>query len=364
MGEDEDLVDRIDHRYRRATAVAFRHRVDRVFDRLFGAHQRALFLRAIVYASLAGLVGHLVLVFLARNLDPAPALVAAVGTNYLSALYTPFSVVLFYEVLLLILSIPESTTSSIGKQYEILSLIVIRNVFKDIAEFESVDDLSHQIEEFAAVLLDLGGGLAMFLLVAVFYHVNKKRPRRLDEPPDHRERIRVFIVRKKLIALALAGLLFGLAAVNLGRWIIEVVDVAYFGAVPTIDVRTIFYLDLFTVMIFADALILILSLLLATHYELVFRNAAFVGSTILLRFSLAVDKPYDVELGILSVAFGVLVLLIYNYYLKVNVTTAVEANNPTTLIVDEAEPSATVATTGTTSAPDDTVTSDPGDAGS
>ena len=83
--------------------------------------------------------------------------------------------------------------------------------------------------------------------------------------------------------------------------------------------HTIFYPDLFTIMIFADAVILILSLLLSSHYELVFRNAAFVVSTILLHFSLAVQKPYDVELGLTSIAFGALVLLIYNCYLRVNV---------------------------------------------
>ena len=72
-------------------------------------------------STLAGLAVHLGLVFLARQLESPPAFVAAVGTNFLSALYTPFSFVLFYEVLLLILSIPESTTRSIGKL-----LVVVR----------------------------------------------------------------------------------------------------------------------------------------------------------------------------------------------------------------------------------------------
>ena len=124
------------------------------------------------------------------------------------------------------------------------------------------------------------------------------------------------IGRKKIIALLLSGLLFALAAYNLARWSLDVSSVARFATVPSIDVRTIFYVDLFTVMIFADAVILLLSLLLAGHYELVFRNAAFVVSTILLRFSLAVQKPYDVELGLLSIAFGTLVLLTYWYYMK------------------------------------------------
>ncbi|MDJ0865475.1 MAG: hypothetical protein QNK03_05145 [Myxococcota bacterium] len=281
-----------------------------------------MFRRLIVHLALGGLVVHLGLVFLARSLTSPPAVVAAVGTNYLAALYTPFSFVLFYEVLLLILSIPESTTRSLGKQYEIMSLIVIRNVFKDIAEFESVADLSQELAEFAAVLLDMGGGLLMFALVAAFYHVNRSRPRRVGGSPLERRRLEDFIGRKKLIALLLSVLLFGIATWNLASWLVEVFGVARSGAVPTIDVRTIFYLDLFTVMIFADAVILILSLRLSTHYELVFRNAAFVVSTILLRFSLAVQKPYDVGFALASMAFGTLVLLIYSHYLRVNVAAA------------------------------------------
>lgn len=285
-----------------------------------------------MYLALGGLVVHAGLVFLARSLDEPPAIVAAVGTNYLSALYTPFSFVLFYEVLLLILSIPKSTTRSIGKQYEILSLIVIRNVFKDIAEFESVTDLGGQLEEFGAVLLDMGGGLLMFLLVAVFYHVASRGDRTVTTDEKFARRIEVFIGRKKVIALFLTALLFGLATYNLARWSIDVASVARFSTVPTIDVRTIFYLDLFTVMIFADAVILLLSLLLAGNYELVFRNAAFVGSTILLRFSLAVQKPYDVELGLVSIAFGTLVLLTYNYYQKyVSERTVVEQSTQATV---------------------------------
>lgn len=78
-----------------------RRRLGLAFDHLYGPRPRAVFRRAIVYLALGGLGVHAGLVFLARTLDVPPPLIAAVGTNYLSALYTPFSFVLFYEVLLL-----------------------------------------------------------------------------------------------------------------------------------------------------------------------------------------------------------------------------------------------------------------------
>jgi hypothetical protein len=63
---------------------------------------------------------HLGLVFLARTLASPPPVIAAIGKNYLSAIYTPFSFILFYEVLMLIGALPKSTTQSIAKQYEIV----------------------------------------------------------------------------------------------------------------------------------------------------------------------------------------------------------------------------------------------------
>ncbi|GAB4284610.1 MAG: hypothetical protein Kow0081_1890 [Candidatus Dojkabacteria bacterium] len=53
-------------------------------------------------------VAHLTLI-IANNIEGnLPEIVQANGTNYLSALFTPFSVILFYEVFLLITTIPKS----------------------------------------------------------------------------------------------------------------------------------------------------------------------------------------------------------------------------------------------------------------
>ncbi len=289
-----------------------------IFERLFTERRTAAFERYIIWLAIVGFAAHVSLIFLAQNLEPTPRFLAHLEVNYLAALYTPFSFILFYEVLLLILSIPQSTTGSLGRQYEIISLIVIRNVFKDIADFDSFQIIKEEIKEFIDVLVDMGGGLLMFLLVAVFYHI-----RRWQSPSLHADEkaippaLRTFIMRKKAVALLLAGLLFALATYNLGRWSIEAYRVAMLGASPMIDVTTIFYVDVFTVMIFTDVLILLFSMFRAGDYKLVFRNAGFIISTILIRFSLTIEKPYDVELALLATLFGILVLLVYGYFRRV-----------------------------------------------
>jgi hypothetical protein len=76
------------------------------FDRLYAEDSRASLDRLIVDVSMAGFLVYLALVFLSRTLLNPPALLAAVGRNYLSAIYTPFSFILFFEVLMPIAALP------------------------------------------------------------------------------------------------------------------------------------------------------------------------------------------------------------------------------------------------------------------
>ena len=59
--------------------------------------------------------------------------------SYLDALYTPFSIILAYEVYELIRAIPESFSNSIGKQFEVITLLVVRDIFKNLAEIEGTE---------------------------------------------------------------------------------------------------------------------------------------------------------------------------------------------------------------------------------
>jgi hypothetical protein len=70
-------------------------------------------------------------------------------------------------------------------------------------------------------------------------------------------------------------------------------------------------------MIFTDVLIVILSLAVSDRYEMVFRNAAFVISTILIRFSLTTERRYSALLAVTGMLFGIVTLLIYNYHARV-----------------------------------------------
>jgi hypothetical protein len=290
-------------------------RLAAVFDQLYTEPRRVSLDRLVVWISIAGFVVHLGLVFLASILPSPPALIAAVGTNYLAAIYTPFSFILFYEVLMLIVALPQSTTQSIAKQYEIVSLIFIRNFFKAIAELRGIDKLASPSSDVVPVFLNVSAGLLMFLLVTVFLHAaSQGKP---IAPGTERGELAAFISRKKIIALGLTILLLALAVRRVIEYLAEAFNVIYRHGTPRLDLNAYFYTDVFMVMIFTDVLIVILSLVVSDRYELVFRNAAFVISTILIRFSLTAGWPYGALLALMGMTFGILTLLIYNYHLRI-----------------------------------------------
>jgi hypothetical protein len=285
-----------------------RLRISALFDSLYSEHRQKQMDRLVAYVSVAGLCIHLALVFLARTLTHPPAPIAAVGRNHLSAIYTPFSFILFYEVLMLIGALPQSTTQSIAKQYEIVSLIFVRTFFKDIAELHGVNELASLSPEAWPVVLNLSAGLLMFLLVTVFLHAARRRGD--DDRPEAESRaLERFIFNKKVIALGLTVLLLAVA-------VQRVIEFALDASAPH-NLNSFFYTDVFTVMIFTDVMIVILSLAVSDRYELVVRNGAFVISTILIRLSLTAVWPYGALLALMGMIFGIFTLLIYNYHLDV-----------------------------------------------
>jgi hypothetical protein len=159
-------------------------------------------------------------------------------------------------------------------------------------------------------------GLAMFLLVAIFQYVAFNRVKRAgaDELSNG---VKKFIAQKKLVAIGLTVLLLSMAVYNLGIVIVHSYWSLLAGRSSISGPNAFYYHDVFTVMIFTDVLILILSLGVSGRYEMVFRNAAFVLSIILLRFSLTEDHPYGASLALFAMAFGILTLLVFNFHTRI-----------------------------------------------
>jgi hypothetical protein len=285
------------------------------YDHLNSSKNLILLEKIGVLIAVLGFLGHLGMIAWNRNLPILiPFMEDLISKNYLSAIYTPFSILLYYEVYLLILAIPNSITRAVGKQFEIVSLIIIRDVFKDLSYLgEDSFDMANP-EVLYPVLTDMTGGLIMFFLVGVFYHLNKDK---IGLPLG--KSLEKFVKFKKIISLLLTGILLYLSVFHYSDWINNLITHDYKSG-PIAE--TGFYQELFTVIIFADIFILIISFMYSDSYELTFRNAGYVISTLLLRFGFAAEKPFDLMFYLTAIVFGVILLLIYRYFVKYTVPTS------------------------------------------
>ena len=106
-------------------------RVDHIFDTVFSDKSQKSFEKYILFLAPGGFIFHLILIYLNKYGYISFDFNNTLLLDPISALYTPFSFILVYEAYLLIFYLPNSFTVTVVKEYEIISLILIRKIFKD-----------------------------------------------------------------------------------------------------------------------------------------------------------------------------------------------------------------------------------------
>ena len=233
-------------------------------------------------------------------------------TNPISAIYTPFSFILVYEVYLLIYYLPKSMTIYIGKQYEIIILIVIRRLYKDLSNI-SLDGNWFESSENLQFVYDIAATVILFLLIHFFYRMNKFRVRKLLKLTETKPELIRFIKLKKAIAVLLVPTFVIIAFFNVYKWGIEVSEFSQ-GLASGLDVNSVFFDDFFTVLILVDVLLVLFSFAHTDKFNKVIRNSGFVISTILVKLSFSVTGLQNVLLIISAVGFGVVILWIHKLF--------------------------------------------------
>ena len=285
---------------------SIRRQLAAIFDALDSPPVRGWLEQAVVVAAATGFLVHLAVIGVARFFPDLPQTVfEGLDKSPFHAVYTPFSVILFYEVLLLVFALAASHTGEIATQYQIVSLIVVRRVFKDIGGFSELENWLAEPEAVKAVLIDMAGAVLMFLMVTGFTYLRYKTPK----TPIRRD-LQKFIELNKALAVLLLVVLVALAAINLASWLGVMSGLPVILAPPA-NVDLFFFPRFFEFMIFTDVFLLIVSLAYYDRYEYVFRNAGFVISTVLLRVSLETPKPYDLLLALTAMLYGLAVLGVF-----------------------------------------------------
>ena len=218
----------------------------------------------------------------------------------LSTLYTPFSILLVYEVYQLIRTIPDSFSSSVGKQYEIATLLVVRDILKRLSEVENSEgwkissDLGFLLVECAAFLVLLYTSLTYFRI--------SSSSEKSEQMADN---VAIFVEAKRGIANAMLLIFLATAAYSFYTWVDSVQDGG--GSVS----RVIFFLDFFTFLILADILILLISYWFYTDFGNLARNTGFVLSTVIIRVAISSEGISSMILFTLSGLLGIAILRMF-----------------------------------------------------
>ena len=274
----------------------------KLFQFFIGDKAKSLIEKYILIFSIVSFFVHLTLIYLSRfeliqlN-DPYQLL-----SNPITAIYTPFSFILIYEIYLLIYYLPRSITTYISKQYEIITLIVIRRIFKDISNISLQDDLFTSTYN-AQIFIDLGAALLLFFLIYLF-----RRNAIKSVASNDKLRLSTFIRIKKWISALLIPALTILALYHFSSWMYAIANHS-----PDLSVlNAIFFDELFQILILVDVLLLIFSFFNSDSFHIIIRNSGFIISTILIRISFMTEGLSNIILIVSSLLFGLLILMIYN----------------------------------------------------
>ena len=148
--------------------------------------------------------------------------------------------------------LPRSFTTAVSKQFEIISLILIRRIFGDIPKIElDVNWIENAANR--QLIYDLIGVLVLYYLIFLFNkHQNKLTKKELSI------RLKGFVSSKRAVSLILLPVLIFTSFYSAFTWLRSLFLVSLKGSVLP-DINSVFYNEFFTILFLADVFFLLLS---------------------------------------------------------------------------------------------------------
>lgn len=215
-------------------------------------------------------------------------------TSHFFAVEVAFTVLLLTEVVSLIFGLTRSFSRSIGIQMEILSLILLRDTFKKFTEFPEPLEWEAVADAIPIMGLEALGAITIFVIIQVYYRT--QRDYQLIEDEEDQQ---TFVMYKKLIALGLVVIFISIGVWDL--WRLFTGQEVY----P-------FFETFYTILIFTDVLMVLLSLRYTSTYLVVFRNFAYALVTVFVRIALIAPPPINAGIGVAATLFALGIAYSYN----------------------------------------------------
>ncbi|OIO03041.1 MAG: hypothetical protein AUJ49_05205 [Desulfovibrionaceae bacterium CG1_02_65_16] len=210
-----------------------------------------------------------------------------VSLNRFDAVTQTFTLVLVLEVVELVFSLPRSTSRSVGKQFEILALILLRDAFKELTHLPVPIALTGHNDVLMNLAMDGAGALVVFVLLGAYKYAQRCAPRHWAPTI-----LAKFITAKKLVALFVLFAFLFMGAYD---------ALLLLRGEPTFDI----FHDFYTLLIFTDILIVLIAQRYMPEFHAIFRNSGFALSTVFIRMALTADPMLAAIMGVGAMVFAV-----------------------------------------------------------
>ena len=221
-----------------------------------------------------------------------------VPLKHLVIISQTFTILLCFEVISLVFTFIHSVSISMGKQIEIVSLVLLRDVFKDLSYFpEPIEWM--QVKPFLFPMASSAlGAFLLFLILGFYYRIHRTHTLTTDSWETES-----FIRVKKNISFLLL----------LSFIIIMIYEFMLYMETGRAN-KT--FETFYTVLIFSDILTILVSMRYTSSYIVTFRNSGFAVATVFMRLALMSPPPYNALLSIGGAMFVLGLSMHYNYCLR------------------------------------------------
>lgn len=287
--------------------MSFQNKISLYLDKILDYKLLAKSRRFFVILALLSFIFSIIFTFLGRNHFLGQNFIYF-SNSYLFSFYLAFSFILAWEVLSMIFTIPYSIADALGKQFEIMSLIIIRYVFEHLDKYSHIHSLVADWKIILQLLVAAFGALFIFALTNYYYKIQNHHTI-IDDPTEKNN----FVLIKKIVSVLLIFILFFLGIKEINFFVLHIAE----PETNIVEISHIFFKEMFSIMIFFDILLVLLTMWYGAKYQVVFRTSAFVVSTLLIRLSFSEDIYVTVTLSLLAVIFAIGVSYVYNKFDKI-----------------------------------------------
>ena len=218
-----------------------------------------------------------------------------------AAIEVAFTLLLITEIFSLIFVLPISVAKSVGKQFELLSLIFIRYAFKEFSHIHSLawSDMKMTVWHMFYYAF---GSVLIFFMVGLLYKFQQKT--RICEAFVEDA---YFVRFRKTVALLV-----------LVTFLVILTGDAY--RLIFLNIYAPSFHDFYSMLIFSDILILLVSIRYSLDYHSMYRYSGYILATIFIRIALTAEPYYNIIIGIGGIVYVLVLTMTYNYFLHGNIS--------------------------------------------